>query len=108
VIMLVGLTATEPVRQIAANAGLDGAVVLNKILASRNPSFGFDALKNEYKDMVEAGILDPTKVTRSALQNAASVAAILLTTEALVADLPAKEAPAAPAGGMGGGMGGMY
>lgn len=99
----------EPVRQIAINSGVDGAVVINKILASKNPSFGFDALNNEYKDMVKAGIVDPTKVVRFALQNAASVAAILLTTEALVVDLPSKEAPAMP-GGMGGGMGGggMY
>ena len=102
----------EPVRQIAFNAGVDGAVVVNRILNSKNSSFGFDALNNEYKDLVAAGIVDPTKVTRSALQNAASVAAILLTTESVVSDLPAKEAPAMPGGGMGGmggmGGGGMY
>ena len=76
--------------------------------AKNNKNFGFDALKNEYVDMVKAGIVDPTKVTRSALLNAASVAATLLTTESLVCDIPAPE-PAAPAGGAGmGGMGGMY
>ena len=99
-----------PVKQIAANAGIDGAVVVNNInaQAKNNKNFGFDALKNEYVDMVKAGIVDPTKVTRSALLNAASVAATLLTTESLVCDIPAPE-PAAPAGGAGmGGMGGMY
>ena len=94
----------EPIRQIAKNAGLDGSVIVNKIADAKNPAYGFDALKNEYTDMVESGIIDPTKVTRSALQNAASVAATLLTTESVVTDIPAPE-PAAPAGGgMGGGM----
>lgn len=97
----------EPVRQIAANAGVDGGVVVNTILSKKKANFGYNALKDEYCDVVEAGILDPTKVTRSALQNAASVAATLLTTESIVTDIPAPE-PAAPAGGMGGGMGGMY
>jgi chaperonin GroEL len=99
----------EPVRQIATNAGVDGAIVVNKILNAKNPAFGFDALTNEYKDLVAAGIVDPTKVTRSALQNAASVASILLTTESIVSDIPSKEPPV-PAGGAGmGGMGGgMY
>ena len=94
----------EPIRQIAANAGVDGGVVVNTILAKKKANFGYNALKDEYCDVVDAGILDPTKVTRSALQNAASVAATLLTTESIVTDIPAP-APAAPAGG---GMGGMY
>ena len=94
----------EPIRQIAANAGVDGGVVVNTILAKKKANFGYNALKDEYCDVVDAGILDPTKVTRSALQNAASVAATLLTTESIVTDIPAPE-PAAPAGGgMGGGM----
>ena len=94
----------DPLRQIAKNAGLDGSVIVNKILTSKKPNFGFDALNNQYVDMVEKGILDPTKVTRSALQNAASIASTLLTTESIVTDIPAPE-PAAPAAG---GMGGMY
>ena len=98
----------EPIRQIAINAGIDGSIIVNNILNSKKSScYGYDALKNEYGDMVERGIIDPTKVTRSALQNAASVASTLLTTESVVADIPEPE-PAAPAGGMGGGMGGMY
>ena len=98
---------SEPVNQIAANAGMEGAVIVDKILASGEVGYGFDAYKEVYTDMISAGIVDPTKVTRSALQNAASVAATVLTTESLVADIPEKEAPAMPAGGMGG-MGGMY
>ena len=96
----------EPIRQIAANAGIDGSVIVENIKNAKKPGYGFDALKGEYVDMIERGITDPTKVTRSALQNAASVAAMVLTTESLVADIPAPE-PAAPAGGAGG-MGGMY
>ena len=96
----------EPIRQIAANAGIDGSVIVENIKNAKKPGYGFDALKGEYVDMIERGIIDPTKVTRSALQNAASVAAMVLTTESLVADIPAPE-PAAPAGGAGG-MGGMY
>ena len=92
----------EPVRQIAANAGLDGSVIVNNILNSDKPNYGFDALKDEYTDMVESGIIDPTKVTRSALQNAASVAATLLTTESIVTDIPTPPAPAAPNPDMGG------
>ena len=95
----------EPIRQIAKNAGLDGSVIVDKVLASRKPNFGYDALNNKYCDMVESGILDPTKVTRSVLQNAASVASTLLTTESIVTDIPTPPAPAAPAGGD---MGGMY
>ncbi len=97
----------EPVRQIAANAGLDGAVVVNEILNSGKSGYGFDAYNEEYVDMMEKGIVDPTKVTRSALQNAASIASVVLTTEAVVADQK-EETPAAPAAPMGGGMGGMY
>ncbi|MBQ8882348.1 MAG: chaperonin GroEL, partial [Clostridia bacterium] len=95
----------EPIRQIATNAGIDGGVVVNNILNSKKGStYGYDALKDEYGDMVDRGIIDPTKVTRSALQNAASVASTLLTTESVVADIPEPE-PAVPAGGgMGGGM----
>ena len=97
----------EPVRQIALNAGHDGAVIVDKILNSRKVGYGFDAYKEVYCDMMGAGIVDPTKVTRSALQNAASIASTILTTESVVADIK-EEVPAAPAGGMGGGMGGMY
>ena len=96
----------EPVRQIAANAGIEGSVIVENIKKSRKPGYGYDALKGEYGDMVARGILDPTKVTRSALQNAASVAAMVLTTESLVADLPEKNP--APAAAPQGGMGGMY
>jgi chaperonin GroEL len=94
----------EPVRQIAANAGLEGSVIVEKIKNSAK-GIGFDALNEKYVNMIEAGIVDPTKVTRSALQNAASVASMLLTTEAAVADEPKKDEPAMPQ--MGGGMPGM-
>ena len=92
----------EPVRQIASNSGLEGSVIIDKILTSGKVGYGFDAYKEEYCDMISAGIVDPTKVTRSALQNAASVAAMVLTTESLVADIKEETpaAPAAPAGGM--------
>ena len=92
-----------PIRQIAANAGVDGGVVAATITAKNKANFGYDAAKNVYCDMIKQGILDPTKVTRSALQNAASVAATLLTTEALVTDIKEPTpAPAMPAGGMDG------
>ncbi len=98
----------EPVRQIALNAGLEGSVIIDKIISSGKTGYGFDAYNEEYKDMIPSGIVDPTKVTRSALQNAASVASMVLTTESLVADIkdPAADAAmaAAAAGGMGGGM----
>ena len=97
----------EPVRQIAANAGIDGSVVLEKIKTSGKVGYGFDAYKEVYCDMISAGIVDPAKVTRSALENAASVSSMVLTTEALVADKPEPPAPAAPGAGMGD-MGGMY
>ena len=97
----------SPVRQIAENAGFEGSVVIDKIKNSGKKGYGFNAYTEEYVDMLEAGIVDPTKVARCALQNAASVAATVLTTEALVVNQPEKEQPA-PQGGMGGGMGGMY
>ncbi len=96
----------DPLRQIATNAGIEGSVIVENVKNSRKNGYGYDVMKGEYVDMTERGIIDPTKVARSALQNAASVAALVLTTESLVADLPAPE-PAMPAGG-GGGMGGMY
>ena len=100
----------EPVRQIAANAGFDGAVIVDKILHSRKIGYGFDAYNEVFVDMMEAGIVDPTKVTRSALQNAASIASVVLTTESVVADKkdPAAEAAANAAMANAGGMGGMY
>ncbi len=98
----------EPVRQIAANAGLEGSVIIDKIISANKVGYGFDAYKEEYVDMLPAGIVDPTKVTRSALQNAASVAAMVLTTESLVADIKEPAADAAMAAAAGGGMGGMY
>ena len=97
----------EPIRQIAANAGIDGSVVLEKIKTSGKVGYGFDAYKEVYCDMISAGIVDPAKVTRSALENAASVSSMVLTTEALVADKPEPPAPATPGAGMGD-MGGMY
>ncbi|MBQ8409238.1 MAG: chaperonin GroEL [Clostridia bacterium] len=103
-IVLKGLE--EPVRQIAANAGFDGAVIVDKIMSSKKVGYGFDAYNEKYVDMVGAGIVDPKKVTRSALQNAASIASVILTTESVVADIKEPEpAAAAPAAG---GMGGMY
>ena len=91
-----------PLRQIAHNAGLEGSVIIDKILTAGTPNYGFDAQKEQYCDMIEAGIVDPTKVTRSALENAASVASMVLTTESLVADEPEQLAAAAPAPDMGG------
>ena len=97
----------EPVRQIAANAGLDGSVIIDKIRRARKVGYGFDAYKEEYVDMISAGIVDPTKVTRSALMNAASCAAMVLTTESLVGNKK-EDNPPAPGAGAGAGMGGMY
>jgi chaperonin GroEL len=96
-----------PARLIAENAGSDGSVVVGKLLESKSANFGFDAQKGEYTDLVKAGIIDPTKVVRCALQDAASVAGLLVTTEAMVADRPEKKAPAAPGGHGHGGMGDM-
>ena len=108
-VKIVAKALEAPVKQIAANAGLDGSVILENIKAhaKEQSAYGFDAYKEVYCDMIEAGIVDPAKVTRSALQNAASVASMVLTTEAVVADKPEPPAPAAPAGGDMG-MGGMY
>ena len=104
-VQIVARALTAPVKQIAANAGIDGSVVLEKIRESGKIGYGFDAYKEVYCDMIPAGIVDPTKVTRSALVNAASIASTLLTTESLVADKPQPPAPAAPAAPD---MGGMY
>ena len=101
-VQIIARALTAPVKQIAANAGIDGAVVLSKIQESGKVGYGFDAYKEEYCDMIPAGIVDPTKVTRSALENAASIASVLLTPESLVADKPQPPAPAAPAPDMGG------
>ncbi len=103
----------EPIRQLVENAGLEGAIVVQKVKEGKT-NFGFDVSSSTYGDMIEAGIIDPTKVTRSALQNASSIASLLLTTEAMITDKPEKDdkMPAMPGGGgmggMGGGMGGMY
>jgi chaperonin GroEL len=99
----------EPMRQIVENAGEEGAVVLGKVLESKDSNYGFNALTNEYEDLVKAGVLDPTKVVRTALTNAGSIASLMLTTEALVAEIPEKkEAPMGGGGHGGGGMEGMY
>ena len=102
--MIILKALEEPVRQIAANAGLEGSVIVDKVKNSEK-GVGFDALTEKYVNMIEAGIVDPAKVTRTALQNAASVSSMVLTTESLVADIPEKEPPMP--GGMGGGMQGM-
>ncbi|MGB0012034.1 MAG: chaperonin GroEL [Candidatus Sulfotelmatobacter sp.] len=97
----------EPLRQIVENAGQEGAVVLGKVLDSKDPNYGYNALNDDYEDLVKAGVLDPTKVVRTALTNAGSIAALMLTTEALVAEIPEKKEAPMP-GGHGGGMEGMY
>ena len=94
----------EPLRQIAQNAGKEGAVIVEKVAAGKD-SFGFNAATEEYEDLVAAGVIDPAKVTRTALQNAASIAGLMLTTEAMIADFPEEKGEGG--GGMGGGMGGM-
>jgi chaperonin GroEL len=96
-----------PIRQIAENAGNEGSIVVGKITDNKSQTFGFNAQTEEYVDMIEAGIVDPAKVVRTALQDAASVAGLLITTEAMIGDKPKKDAPAMPMGGGGGGMGGM-
>lgn len=103
--LIVRKALEEPLKQIAVNAGVDGAVVVNNVLSAKKNNYGYDAFKDEYCDVVKKGIIDPTKVTRSALQNAASIASTLLTTESAVCDIPQPPAPAAPQGGD---MGGMY
>jgi chaperonin GroEL len=97
----------EPLRLIVGNAGEEGAVVIGKVLENKEAHYGYNAATNKFEDLVKAGVIDPTKVTRTALQNAASIAGLMLTTEAMVADIPEKK-EAAPAGGHGGGMEGMY
>ena len=93
-----------PIRQIAENAGVEGSIVVGKVLENKSQTFGFNAQAETYVDMIDAGIVDPAKVVRTALQDAASVAGLLITTEAMVAELPKEPAPAMPGGG---GMGGM-
>jgi len=97
----------EPLRQISHNAGLEGSVVVNEVRSNKSDSWGYNARLDKYEDLVKAGIIDPTKVTRSALQNAASIAGLMLTTETMVADLPKEDGGAGMSGGMPGGMGGM-
>jgi chaperonin GroEL len=97
----------EPIRMIVQNAGGEGSIVVEKVRASKDDSYGYNALTDSYENLVQAGVIDPTKVTRTALQNAASIAGLLLTTEAIVVEKKEEKA-AAPAGGPGGGMGGMY
>jgi chaperonin GroEL len=106
-INIIRRAAEEPLRQIAGNAGVDGSIVIDKVKNGKG-AFGFNAATEEYEDLVKAGVIDPTKVVRAALQNAASVAALMLTTEALIAERPKKKSPSAGGGhGGGGGMGGM-
>ena len=95
-----------PIKQIAANSGLEGAIVADKVMASTQANMGYDALAGKFCDLVKAGVIVPTKVERIALQNAASVAGLLLTTDAVVCEIPEKAPPPAPGGG--GGMDGMY
>ena len=100
----------SPVRQLTLNAGLEGSVIVEE-LKKKDQSIGYDINTDQYVDMIKSGVIDPAKVTRTALQNAASIAALLLTTEALITDVPEKDKPSMggmPPGGMGGGMGGMY
>ncbi|MEA1883857.1 MAG: chaperonin GroEL [Thermotogota bacterium] len=107
--LIVARALEAPLRQIALNAGVDGSIIIEKINSNDDVEFGYDAMKNQYRNLVDAGIIDPTKVTRSELQNAASISAMLLTTEVLIADKPEEnDGGSMPAGGMpGGGMGGM-
>jgi chaperonin GroEL len=101
------MALVAPIRQIAENAGVEGSIVVGKISENKSETFGFNAQAEEYVDMIKAGIVDPTKVVRTALQDAASVASLLITTEAMVADAPKREAAGMPGGMPGGGMGGM-
>jgi chaperonin GroEL len=106
-VQIVRRACEEPCRQIATNAGQEGSIVVDKVKNGKG-GFGYNAATDTYEDLIEAGVIDPTKVVRSALQNAASVASLLITTEALVAERPKPEGASAPApGGGGGGMGGM-
>jgi len=96
----------EPIRQISQNSGEEGSLIVGKILENASDTFGYDAQNGEFGDMIKMGIVDPVKVVRTALQDAASVAGLLITTEAMIAEIPKEPAPAMPGGGMGG-MGGM-
>jgi chaperonin GroEL len=109
-VKLVRRALEEPTRQIAINAGHEGSIVVNRLMEEKKTNIGFDAYEEKYVDMVDQGIIDPTKVTRHALENAASIAGLLLTTEALVCEIPEEEKPPAAPGGPrgGGGMGDMY
>ena len=98
----------EPLRQIAMNTGHEGAVVVARVKDAKIAEEGFNAQNEKYENLVDAGVIDPTKVVRSALQNAASIASLLLTTEALVSEIPEEKSDAPAGGGHGGGMGGMY
>ena len=97
----------EPVRQIATNAGLDGAIVVDRILQEKATNYGYNAYSDEYTDLLKDGVIDPVKVVRCALTNAASVASLKLTTETMIAEAPKKDSPQMPGGGGMGGMGGM-
>jgi len=105
-IAIVRRALQAPIRQIAENAGVEGSIVVGKILENASGTFGFDAQSDKYVDMITAGIIDPAKVVRTALQDAASVAGLMITTEAAIVEAPKKSAPAG-GGGMPGGMGGM-
>jgi chaperonin GroEL len=106
-VSIVRRSLEEPLRQIASNAGHEGAVVVARVREAKAPEEGFNALTEKYENLVEAGVIDPTKVVRTALQNAASIASLLLTTEALVSEIPEEKDEKSPAPGMGHG-GGMY
>jgi chaperonin GroEL len=95
-------------RWIANNAGVEGSIVVQKVLVSKDEEFGFNAQDEKYENLVQAGVIDPAKVVRTALQNAASIASLLLTTEAMVCDIPEEKKDSPMSGGPGGGMGGMY
>src|SRR5436309_3762127 len=106
-IKIVSKALESPIRQIAENSGVEGSIVVGKVLENASPTFGFNAQTEEYVDLVQAGVIDPAKVVRTALQDAASVAGLMITTEAAIVEAPKKHAPAAPGGGMPGGMGDM-
>jgi chaperonin GroEL len=105
-VQIIRRAVEEPLRMIVQNAGAEGSIVLEKVRSAADNNYGYNALTDTYEDLVQAGVIDPTKVTRMALQNAASIAGLLLTTEAMIVEKK-EHATAAPAGG-GGGMGGMY
>jgi chaperonin GroEL len=104
-ISIVKRAIEEPLRQISFNAGLEGSIVVDKVINNTSPAFGFNALTETYEDLIAAGVIDPAKVSRCALQNAASVASLMLTTETLIAEKPKKDMPSMPGGP--GGMDGM-